>query len=166
MNNFQTTEDFEYYFLNNGKYQIDFFEVKVDHTKTERYRDSKFKYFETLKSVFKRKKLIGHPSNTGANGWASHSIEINYLDIVWISNFSYEDTNMGFSPYVNIYFKRNKIKTFNDINTTKKFVKILNDYINPSNVIKLIESEYGIEKCYKKIILRLNKTEVLNIFNS
>ena len=166
MENFETTADFEYYFLNNGKYQIDSFEVKVDPTNTGRYRDTKFKYFETLKSVFKRKKLIGHPSNTGANGWASHSIQINYLDIVWKSNFSYEDTTMGFSPRVDIYFKEEIIKTFNDINTTKKFVKILNDYINPSNVIKLIESEYGIEKCYKKIILRLNKTEVLKIFNS
>jgi hypothetical protein len=88
------------------------------------------------------------------NGWAKHSIKINHLDIVWISNFSYEDTTKGFSPFVEIIFKGKKIKSIQEINTTKKFVKILNYYMDESNVIKLIESEYGIEKCYDKIVSR------------
>jgi hypothetical protein len=163
MENFETTADFEYYFLNNGKYQINSFEHKF-YILDIRFKDYKFKKIETLIKQFNKKKLSGHPSNTGVNGWAKHSIEINFLDIVWISNFSYEDTTMGFSPLVNIYFKEKIIKTFNDINTTKKFVKILNDYINPSDVIKLIESEYGIEKCYKKIMQGSNEMEVLKIF--
>jgi len=159
-------ELFEFYFFKDGKYQIDFFKEKINWENTKRFKDCKFKYLQTLINCFKKNKLDGYPSNTGVNGWARHSIKINHLDIVWISNFSYENTTMGFSPRVEIFFKGKKIKSIQDINTTKKFVKILNYYIDESNVIKLIENEYGIEKCYKKIVSRINKTMLLEIYNS
>jgi len=166
-------DKFEYYYFKDGKYHMDYFEEKTwdDDWHIEfidkRFKESKFKYFSTLKSRFKNHhKLKGYPSNTGVNGHAKQSIELNYLNIVWESNFSNEDTSQGFSPRVDVLFKGKKIKVFQSINTTKKFVNILNHYINPSNVIKLIESEYGIEKCYKKIMLRLDKNEALKYFNS
>lgn len=92
--------------------------------------------------------------------------QLNYLNIDWVSNFSYEDTTQGFSPTVHVVFKGKKIKSFQNINTTKKFVNILNYYTNPTNVVKLIKLEYGIERCYKKIMLKLDKNEALKIFNS
>jgi len=159
-------EKFEYYYFKDEKYQIGLFEEKTNCTNESRFRDFKFKYLQTLTNCFKRQGLLGYPSNTGINGWASQSIELNYLNIVWVSNFSYEDTSQGFSPRVDVLFKGKKIKEFQNINTTKKFVNILNYYINPSKVIKLIESEYGLEKCYKKIMLRLDKNEALKFFNS
>jgi hypothetical protein len=163
---------FEFYYFKDGKYLIGFFEEKIwdDSWKINyvesRFRDLKFKYLQTLTNCFKRQDLFGYPSNTGINGWARQSIELNYLNIDWISNFSYEDTTQGFPPTVDVFFKGKKIKSFQNINTTKKFVNILNHYTNPSNVIKLIELEYGIEKCYKKIMLNLDKNEALKIFNS
>lgn len=159
-------EKFEYYYLKDEKYRIGIFEEKTNCTNESRFRDFKFKYLQTLTNCFKRQGLFGYPSNTGINGWASQSIELNYLNIVWVSNFSYEDTTQGFPPRVEVIFKGKKLKIFQSINTTKKFVNILNHFINPSNVIKLIESEYGLEKCYKKIMLRLDKNEALKYFNS
>jgi len=142
-------EDFEYYFLKNGKYQKGIFKEKTTSLNTGRFRDFKFKKIETLNSCFKRNGLLGYPSNTGVNGWARQTIEINFLNIVWVSNFSYEDTSEAFTPRVEIIFKKKPIKIYKNIDTTKKFIEILNHFLNPTNVIELIEQKYGIEKCYQ-----------------
>ena len=164
--NLEFFEKFEYYYLKDGKYQIGFFEEKTNCTNQSRFKNFKFKYLQTLTNCFKRRGLSGYPSNTGINGWARQSIELNYLNIDWVSNFSYEDTSQGFSPFVEVTYKGKKIKTFENINTTKKLVKILNNYLDPSNVIKLLETEFGIEECYKRLMLKLDKNEILKLLNS
>jgi hypothetical protein len=162
----EVVEMFEYIFLENGKYRIGEFTETVNILNEKRYKDFKFKYLSGLHSCLKRHKLIGYPSNCGVNGWARQSINIHCLKIYWVSNFSYEKTSGRFEPKVEIKYQDKLLKVIHNIDTTKKFVNILNTFYKTHNVINLIEEVYGIEKCYLIIKKALPDDDLLAIFNS
>ena len=165
-------EKFEYFYNEEGKFKIGFFELKTYDSKWAqkfidgRFKKDKFKYFETLKTQFKKLNLKGYPSNTGVNGGIVQEIELNNLTFKWFTNFSYEEAKHYTPPRVEIVFKKVILKTISNVSNTKIFVSILNKFNSPTEIINLFETKYGIEKCYQKLKIRFDKNELVKKFTS
>ena len=164
-------DNFEYYFLKDGKYQIGVFKEKTYDKDWKlsymegRFNDFKFKYYKTLLNSLRYQKIDGYPSNTGINGWVhDHKMYINGLTVKWHTNFSYEDSKPGFSPYVEILFKKILLKKIENIESTKEFVELINNLLDSNEVIKLIEEEFGIDKCFEILKKNIASIEILKIY--
>ena len=164
-------ENFEYYFKKDGKFYNDVFSEKTHDTNWEikfiesQFNRGKFRTITKLLNVFEKHKLPGRPSNTGISGFYIDEVFINGLSVKWHSNFGYEDTSYAFEPYVELSYKEILLKKIPNVINTQSFIHILNQYVDTSKVITLIENELGIEECYKKLKGSIDLNEIIKIFS-